>query len=82
MITEGRTLQKATRALAERVWEQQQRPSARGVARALQQAGYPAHFVTVARWRARSWEAKASDHPLEIERGQLEAVAPLVSGRR
>jgi hypothetical protein len=66
--------------MAQRVWARHQRPSARNVARALQQAGYPVHFVTVARWRAQNWRAKASDHPLEIARSQLEAVAPLVSG--
>jgi hypothetical protein len=38
------------------------------------------HFVTIARWRAQNWRAKASDHPLEIARNQLEAVAPLVTG--
>jgi hypothetical protein len=50
------------------------------VARALQRAGYPIHFVTVARWRAQNWRAEASDHPLEIARAQLDAVAPLVTG--
>jgi hypothetical protein len=64
--------------MAQRVWARQRRPSARRVARAL--AGYPVHFVTVARWRARNWEAQASEHPLEIARGRLEAVAPLASG--
>jgi hypothetical protein len=33
------------------------------------------HFVTVARWRAQNWKPKSSDHPLELARGQLEAVA-------
>jgi hypothetical protein len=66
--------------MAQRVWARHQRPSARNVARALQQAGYPVHFVTVARWRAQNWRAKASDHPLEVARSQLEAVAPLVTG--
>ena len=46
----------------------------------MQQAGFPVHFGTVARWRAQNWRAKASDHPLEIVRGQLESVVPLVSG--
>jgi hypothetical protein len=80
MTSEGRILPKATPAMAQRVWARQQRPSARRVARAMQQAGYPVHFVTVARWRAQNWRAKVSDHPLEIARSQLEAVAPLVSG--
>jgi len=78
--SEGRPLAKATPALAQCVWSRQQRPSSRRVARALQRAGYPVHFVTIARWRAHNWEATASEHPLEIARGQLEAVAPLVSG--
>ena len=76
----GGMLPKATPALAQRVWARQRRPSARNVARALKQAGYPVHFVTVARWRAQNWSAKASEHPLEIVRGRLEAVAPLVTG--
>ena len=38
------------------------------------------HFVTVARWRAQHWKARPSQHPLEIARSQLEAVAPFVSG--
>jgi hypothetical protein len=76
----GRTLPKATPALAQRVWARHQRPSVRSVARALQRAGYPVHFVTVARWRAQNWRAEASDHPLEIARAQLEAVASLATG--
>jgi hypothetical protein len=46
----------------------------------MQQAGYPVHFVTVARWRAQNWNPRSSDHSLKVARGQLEAVAPLVSG--
>ena len=80
MKSEGRTLPKATPALAARVWARQQRPSARRVAQALQQAGYPIHFVTVARWRVRGWKAEASAHPLEVARAQLEAVTALVTG--
>src|SRR5262245_36410623 len=33
---------------AKRVWDEQRRPSARSVARALTQAGRPVHFTTVA----------------------------------
>ena len=73
-------LPKATPALARRVWARQQAPSARRVARAMQQAGYPVHFVTVARWRARNWEATASEHPLGIARARVEAVAAVVTG--
>jgi hypothetical protein len=79
MKSGSRTLPKATPAMAQRVWARHQRPSARSVARAMQQAGYRVHFVTVARWRAQDWRATASDHPLEIARGRLEAVAPLVT---
>jgi hypothetical protein len=47
--------------------------------RALTRAGYPVHWVTVARWHAQNWQAKPSNHPLEIARAQLEAIAPLVT---
>jgi hypothetical protein len=80
MRSEGRTLPKATPAMARRVWEAQRRPSARTVARALTLAGRPVHFVTVARWKAQDWRPVRSDHPLEVARSQLDAVAPLVSG--
>jgi hypothetical protein len=80
MKSEGRLLPKATPAIAQRVWARHQRPSTRRVARAMQQAGYPVHFVTVARWRAQNWRAKASEHPLAIARGGLDAIAPLVTG--
>jgi hypothetical protein len=80
MTSEARTLPKATPTMARRVWETQRRPSARNVARALAAAGYKTHFVTVARWKAKNWEPVTSDHPLEIARGRLEAVAPLLTG--
>jgi hypothetical protein len=80
MKSEGRPLPKATPELAQRVWAGQQRPSARRVAQALRQAGYPVHFVTIARWHARNWKAEESQHPLEIARGRLEAVATMVTG--
>jgi hypothetical protein len=41
----------------------------------MRRAGYPVHFVTIARWRAQNWKVKASDHPLELAREQIEAVA-------
>jgi len=75
MKAESPTLPKATAPLAERFWAVQQRPSARRVARAMQRAGYPVHFVTISRWRAQNWKVKASDHPLELARDQIEAVA-------
>src|SRR5262249_35548764 len=80
MKSDGRALPKATPELAQRVWARQQRPSARGVARAMRAAGYPVHFVTINRWRAQDWKARASAHPLEIARSQLDAVVPLVTG--
>jgi hypothetical protein len=80
MKYEGQPLPKATPALAKRVWEAQRRPSARTVARALTLAGRPVHFVTVARWKTQDWRPVRSDHPLEVARSQLDAVAPLVSG--
>jgi hypothetical protein len=66
--------------LAKRVWSRHQRPSARRVARAMGLAGYPVHWVTVARWRAHDWKAEASVHPLEIARAQLESVASVMTG--
>jgi hypothetical protein len=80
MKSEARTLPKATPAMAQRVWAGQQRPSARNVARALALGGRPAHYTTVARWKAQGWKPVKSDHPLAVVRSQLEAVAPLVSG--
>ena len=80
MRSEGRILPKATPAMAQRVWARQQRPSARNVARALTLAGKPVHYVTVARWKRQNWRPVRSDHPLEVARSQIEAVAPLVTG--
>jgi hypothetical protein len=80
MKSERRALPKATPEMAKRVWARHQRPSARRVARAMGLAGYPVHWVTVARWRAHDWKAGPSDHPLEVARAQLEAVAPLITG--
>jgi hypothetical protein len=80
MKFQARPLPKATPEMAKRVWARHQRPSARRVARAMGLAGYPVHWVTVARWRAHDWKAGPSDHPLEVARAQLEAVAPLITG--
>jgi hypothetical protein len=80
MKSHRRTLPKATPEMAKRVWSRHQRPSARRVARAMGLAGYPVHWVTVARWRANDWKAEQSNHPLEVARAQLEAVAPLLTG--
>ena len=73
-------LPQATPALAKAVWERQQSPSARTVARALTAAGYPVHFVTVARWKAMRWRAQESRHPLAAARAGLDSSAPLVTG--
>jgi hypothetical protein len=42
--------------------------------------GKPVHHVTIARWKVQGWRSVSFDHPLEIARGQIEAVAPLVTG--
>ena len=49
-------------------------------ARALTLAGKPVHYGTVARWKRQNWRPVRSDHPLEVARSQIEAVAPLVTG--
>ena len=72
----------ATPALAKAVWEHQSSASARSVARALGAAGYPVHWVTVARWRRTGWQpiGPARRHPLVLARAGLESVAPVVTG--
>jgi hypothetical protein len=72
----------ATPALAKAVWEHQSSASARSVARALGAAGYPVHWVTVARWRRTGWQPiePARRHPLALARAGLESVAPVVTG--
>src|SRR5215471_2155579 len=45
---------------AKRVWDEQRRPSSRGVAKALTRAGRPVHFTAVARWKKREWQVDAS----------------------
>jgi hypothetical protein len=72
----------ATPALAKAVWEHQSSASARSVARALGAAGYPVHWVTVARWRRTGWQpiGPARRHPLALARAGLESVAPVVTG--
>jgi hypothetical protein len=76
----NRALPQATPQLAKAVWGRQRRPSARSVARALCSAGYPVHFVTVARWKAEDWRPVDAAHPLDTARARLDAVAPLVTG--
>ena len=72
---------KATPALAKSVWQNQKRPSARNVARAMTAAGYPVHFTTVARWKAQGWPTHINDvHPLDQARAALDSIAPLLTG--
>jgi hypothetical protein len=72
-------LAKATPEMARGVWDAQRRPSLRRVAHALTVGGHPVSHTTVARWKLQNWRPVKSDHPLEVARGQLDAVAPLVS---
>ena len=75
-----RSLPKATPSLAKSVWQNQKRPSARSVARAMTAAGYPVHFTTVARWKRHGWADTAGVHPLDQARAALDSIAPLVTG--
>jgi hypothetical protein len=75
------TLPSATPALAKRVWEAQRRPSARRVARALRQAGYDCHFVTINRWRAKGWPAvEQGREAIDAALADLDAAIPLLTG--
>ena len=73
-------LPKATPALAKSVWQNQKRPSARSVARAMTAAGYPVHFTTVARWKRHGWADTDCVHPLDQARAALDSIAPLLTG--
>ena len=75
-----RSLPQASPTLAQAVWARQRQPSARSVARAMSAAGFPVHYVTVARWRAQNWRPVEADHPLEAAHAALDAAAPLVTG--
>jgi hypothetical protein len=72
-------LPRATPELAKTVWQGQQSPSARSVARALTQSGRPVHFTTVSRWRRCGWRAEPTEHPLDQARADLESALPLVT---
>ena len=76
----NRTFPKATPALAKSVWQNQKRPSARSVARAMTAAGYPVHFTTVARWKRHGWADTDGVHPLDQARAALDSIAPLLTG--
>ena len=76
-----RAIPKATASLAKTVWERQKRPSSRNVARAMTAAGYPVDFTTIARWKRQGWRANSNaDHPLDVARARIEAIAPLATG--
>ena len=75
-----RSLPKATPSLAKSVWQNQKRPSARSVARAMTAAGYPVHFTTVARWKRHGWADTDGVHPLDQARAALDSIAPLLTG--
>ena len=39
------------------------------------------HWVTIGRWRRNGWRANSgAEHPLDIARAKLEAIAPLATG--
>ena len=65
---------------AKRVWDEQRRPSARSVAKALTQAGRPVHFTTVARWKKREWQVKPKlDHPLAAAMRKVDLFVPMLT---
>src|SRR4051812_25973715 len=70
----------ATPREAKAVWDGQQRPSARSVARALTQAGRPVHFTTINRWRSQAWRAVVDAHPLDKARAALDSTIPVLTG--
>jgi len=78
--TMDQSFPKATPALAKSVWQNQKRPSARSVARAMTAAGYPVHFTTVARWKRHGWADTDCVHPLDQARAALDSIAPLLTG--
>jgi hypothetical protein len=70
----------ATPQDAQAVWERHRRPSGRGVARALTQAGRPVHFTTINRWRRHGWRAETTEHPLTQARDACGAATTALSG--
>jgi hypothetical protein len=65
---------------AKRVWDQQRRPSARNVAKALTRAGRPVHFTTVARWKKREWQVEPRlEHPLTAAMRKVDLFVPLLT---
>jgi hypothetical protein len=66
---------------AKRVWEEQRRPSARSVAKALTRAGRPVHFTTVARWKKREWQVEVNlERPLAAAMRKIDLFVPLLTG--
>src|SRR5258708_14245840 len=74
-----KSLAKATPEIARGVWHAQRHPSLRRVAHALTVSGLPTSHTTIARWKLQNWRSVKSDHPLDVARGRLDAVAPMVS---
>src|SRR5262245_18940205 len=78
--TNHEPIARATPWLAKLVWNGQRRPSARRVARALRQAGYGCHFVTINRWRAKGWRAvEQGREAIDAASADLDAAIPLLS---
>jgi hypothetical protein len=66
---------------ARRVWDAQDRPSARSVARALTQSGRPVHFTTIARWKREGWRSvPVREHPLGLAMRAVDFAAPVLTG--
>src|SRR5262249_21683051 len=66
---------------AKRVGEEQRRPRARSVAKALTGAGRPVHFTTVASWEKREWQVEARlEHQLAAAMRKIDLFVPLLTG--
>ena len=66
---------------AKHLWDEQRRPSARSVAKALARAGRPVHFTTVARWKKREWQVEPRlEHPLAAAMRKVDLAVPLLTG--
>ena len=66
---------------AKHLWDEQRRPSARSVAKALARAGRPVHFTTVARWKKREWQVEARlEHPFATAMRKVDLAVPLLTG--
>lgn len=66
-------------ALARKIWESMERPSARRVAQRLTQSGSPLSHETVNRWRRSGWRnVERRPHPLDAARGALDDAVPVL----